>query len=476
MARQFVVALLVLTAIYTLSPNRAAVGSDSFLVVPTAHSLLYEGNLDLAEYADESWYGVHYAQTTLNGRVVDYFPWLTAALTVPAVAVWDLAASVTGGPHSGDLIAAADTTPIQALYAALLAALAAAVLGLVTRELLALVPAADDGSVTEPRLPARLRPWAVTVWSLMIGLGTSLWSTASRALWQHGPSILLGALALLVLLRILRSDERLHLQLLAAGCGALLALAYWERPVNLVLTLVALTSLVLLRREALPPLLAGSAAVHAVMVALTLFWLGRPLPPYFSGSRIGVHPQLLDAAAANLISPARGLFVFSPFLLGAGLLLVPSRLRSLGRPLSLQVLVSLAGTLAYLLAVSAYGEKWWAGHSYGPRFMSEALILLAPLALLGLFGPAAAMNRSRGGTARSGRIRPLFGAVALLLSVTIHCAGATIGGIQCWNTLPVDVDEAPSRIWSLEDPQVTSGFQLIRSSGWRGATTLECSS
>lgn len=457
--RQLSVAVAILMLFYVFSPNRIDTGGDPYLVVPTAHSLLYEGNLDLAEFSHTGWYREHYAQVTVNGRSVDYFPWLTSALTVPMIAIWDLSNSIIGGRTSGELIADGNFISIQAIYAALLSALAAAALGLLTRQLFLMSSAASASTSATLRLPRRLVPWQLTLSTLILGLATSLWSIASRALWQHAPSILLGALAMLALLKLINDEHARHHALLAAGCGALLAAAYWVRPVNMVLSLVAICLLAALKRTELKLLGLGLLAVHGGMVLLNELWLGSPWPPYFSGKRIEVHGELLNAAAVNIVSPARGLIVFSPFVLGALLLVVPSRRRCLGTKLSLYLFVSLAGVCAYLLSVSAYAENWWAGHSFGPRFMSETLILLGPLTLLGLFGPNADQSTLS-------RLRPTLGCVLIAVSVAVHFGGAALGGAECWNLTPTSVDDAPSRVWSLRDAQVLSGYtRALRHSG-----------
>src|SRR4029079_13054135 len=84
-------------------------------------------------------------------------------------------------------------------------------------------------------------PAAVVV-AAIAALGTPAWSTASRSLWQHGPSMLLLALALLAQLR----GGRLF------WAGLLLAAAYVVRPTNAIPLATAAAWVIVSRRRELP--------------------------------------------------------------------------------------------------------------------------------------------------------------------------------------------------------------------------------
>jgi hypothetical protein len=429
--------------------------SDSLLSVPTAHSLLHDGDLDLSEFSDHPGLDAHYGMQDLGGRRVDYFPWLTAVFAVPVVALWDLLASAGITTSSEELIGTTGVRTLQVVAGSTWAAAAAVVLALVTDRLRRLAIADRGPGVRRGGLLPDLGDRAVPVHALVIGLGTALWSTASRGMWQHGPSILLCGLAVLFLLTSLdaRSPRRGDALVVAAGVCA--GLSYWVRPTNVVLLGVLVLWLALRRRRDLPALAVGVLAAMAVVVSLNLVLLGTVQPPYFQASRVGWHAALPEAVAANLVSPARGLFVFSPFLLAALALLGRERRSALGGELRAIVVSFLLGTVGYLVAVSAYGERWWAGESYGPRFMSESIVLLAPLALLVIFGPRPASARPRS--------RWVQGAViaSMVWSIVAHGQSALVTEVRCWNKEPVNVDLAPNRVWDLARPQVSEGVRLV---------------
>ena len=139
------------------------------------------------------------------------------------------------------------------------------------------------------------------------------WSTASRALWQHGPSMLLLALTLGLTARVHRDPRWMRF----AGTPA--ALAFYVRPANAV-WLAAITPLVFAdRRRHLWAYWLGMLPVVALFSAIDLSIHGR-LPAPYSFAQRGAAPGLsllpsAEALAGNLISPARGLFVFVPLFL-----------------------------------------------------------------------------------------------------------------------------------------------------------------
>lgn len=494
---QVLVGFLLVFSLYCASPN--ADSGDGYLSLPSAHSLLYEGNLDLNEFSDTPWYDRHYGVSTVDDRTLNYFPWLSAVFSMPAIAAWDAASSAGVVPNSSALIAEGSVGPIQVFAGSLPAATAAVALGLLTRRLFSLLSDGSDRRV----LPGVLGDWSLTSWILVFGLGTSLWSVASRSMGQHAPSVLLAAGAMLTLAHLLGNapmrpsragalsedaridhpDRGLHQRVRgpasetlpchmgrltyssAFSLGALLALAYWARPTNAILVPVALGMVAFRRRTLLAPIVVGLVATHLAVIVANLALIGRAVPPYFSASRIGWHDEYLEAAAANLISPGRGLIVFSPFLIGALLLVLPSRRSILSGDFSAYAIACAAGTAAYLLAVSGYKQAWWAGASYGPRFMIETIVLIGPVALIGFFGPSPATTTRQ-------TVRHIAGGTLILVSAVFHMGGAAIPAVQCWYDGRYDDD--PPGVWVWSDPLFFAGPDALIGSGLKPAMSEPC--
>ena len=117
-----------------------------------------------------------------------------------------------------------------------------------------------------PGTPRRLG--ASVAMALLFAFGTAAWSTASRALWQHGPSMLLSVVALVLIQRLALADTGRHRGRLAAGAGVATALTYTVRPTNAIVVVGLSLYLVLRARALLVPYLAGAGAVAAAWVAV----------------------------------------------------------------------------------------------------------------------------------------------------------------------------------------------------------------
>ena len=419
-----------------------------------------EGDLDLDEYravipADD------YRVEEVRGRLRSTFPAGTALLVAPFVAVVDAGARALGNdPYARLRTVPPDhpTTKLAKTLASVLVALAAAVLVPLGTRRRTGVPGAAAGGLTGP-VAAGL--------ALAFAFATPAWSILSRGLWQHGPVVLCLAGALLLLVR---GEERAW----ATAASALpLAFAYVVRP-TAAIPLVAFGAAVAVRwPRRVPGWLAAAGAVLVPFALWSRAVYGAWLPPYHLPGRLTFHDAYLEALAANLVSPARGLLVHAPLVAfaGWGLWLVRGRLtRREGAPEA----AAAAACVVHWLVVSAF-PHWWAGHGYGPRFMTDLLPLLVWLAMpaVGVLAaptvggaraakPARAGRSARGPAGRSlrrGRAgRPALWtgrallAAAVAWGVFVNARGARDVGPWGWHETPVDLDRAPSRVWDWSDP------------------------
>ena len=145
----------------------------------------------------------------------------------------------------------------------------------------------------------------------------------------------------------------------------------------------------------------------------------------------------IEGFAGLLISPSRGLMVFSPvaLLAVAGLRqLAATGWRSPWRWCALALMAQYALYGSYAV--------WWGGHTYGPRYLLDVLPLMVPLASRGL------ASGRLGGTTRAGWT------AALLWSIAVAATGAFCYPHDRWNVDPVSVDQQHSRLWSVTDNQI----------------------
>lgn len=439
----------VVLACYLSAPN--VTNTDAYLAVPTAVSMVHSRDLDLDEFSSPQ-LEAHYGYIRLDGRHYEYFPWADALFFVPGVVLVDIAGWLGIGDGATALVDANRMGPVQLVTAGVVTALAVLVVTTVAYEGL-------GGS-------QRIRRRASFVVGLVFALGTAAWSTTSRALWQHGPSMLAIAVALLAASRLQRGHRPAAM---ATTLGAAVAAAYALRPTNALVVAGFSLLIAISHRDQMAPFLGGLLAVLVAFVAVNVASFGRVLPPYFAAGRISVHPDYLTALAANLVSPARGLLLFSPVVaLSIAGCLLQIRRRAL-RPLDV---VAAGCVVGQLLVVSAQNEGWWAGHAFGPRFMSDVLPLLAYLALPALV----ALIGARGVPHPSRLARAAAGAVAVVaaVSIVVNAEGAYLRASTCWNVTPVNIDRQPSRVWDVDNPQILAGYRAIARQGLRAAAVGDC--
>jgi hypothetical protein len=284
--------------------------------------------------------------------------------------------------------------------------------------------------------------WAALV-ALGFGLGTNAWPTASQALWGH-ECVLAGlALAVLCLTPDATGLKTSRLWIAAAGLSIAGAARYQVAPI-----IIALASSVFIRRRrardatALLPI----AACAAAMVSLNMAWFGRPLGAmvYLEAA---VHPQIhgvsgplsdapLTGALGLLVSPSRGLLIYSPVVLVALAGFGAMRKEGWRSDLRWCALAAAAQIVLY-----ACYSVWWGGYTYGPRYLIDILPLLTPLAAAG----TAVLRKTRIGLA--------LAAGALAWSIALAATGAFCYPAEAWNTSPSNIDLDHQRLWDWRDPQ-----------------------
>lgn len=451
---------LVLLVVFLASPVRSATTHDPAFVPMTAHSLVHHGSLAIEGFGADRLVG-HPVVVTDGSlapgtvvsdparlravlarphlEVLDYFPWTSALLAVPAVVAADVSSAVFGTADSGTLIRSGDFELLHTASASLVVVGSALLMRATALVVL-------GGSVDRRRLLA-------SAVALVFALGTSAWSTASRALWQHTPSLLLLTFTLYLAVRLDRRRGPAHAPLdgSVVAIGASAVAATLVRPTNLAFAVLIIGWVLLRRRrEPLVTLLSvavGAGAVILVFLCVNLVLLGEALPAYYSSGRLVLGGWFAEAVAANWISPSRGLLVASPVVV----LAVPGSVLwwrdAERRPLVATLWLSV---VAVTVSVSAF-PHWWAGHSFGPRFMIEALPQLFVLSLPvvdRIFDPTVARSRAR----TIGTVGVVV--VLALWSIAFHATGSVAGVTGCWNVYPNDLDDHPGRVWSVMDSQV----------------------
>jgi hypothetical protein len=388
--------------------------ADSNWSLPTAMSILVERNTDLSEYSDMV-SADDYRLEWVDGRPYNIFPVGASIFALPFVAVIDGVLRLTRGESYAQELRRGHGD-VERAIASILVALAAVCL-----------------YQTVLRWPASRGVALVT--ALLFAFATPAWSTASRALWQHAPSLLMLACAAGLWLR--GQDDPRKIPWIALP----LALAFLCRPTNAV-PIAVFTTLVALRYpRRIPAYIAVAAVVAVPWFIHNLVTYDLWLPPYYQPGRIAGSVHFGEALLGNLVSPARGLLVYSPFLAFSVWGVVMAWREPRHRDLALAVSLIFLG---HWLAIASF-PHWWAGHCYGPRFFADLTPLLA-LMLVPVF------TRVSRDLARKPSVVSLIFVALAGWSLYTNALGATVETALRWNGLPVDVDLAPQRLWDWSDP------------------------
>ena len=150
--------------------------------------------------------------------------------------------------------------------------------------------------------------------AVIFALGTSMWSMATRALWQHGPLNLMLILAMLLLLGARRRAA------LAQYASIPLALSFIMRPTAAIPIAVFSVYVLICYRPWFVRFMLWAICIAVPWMAFNIWTWGMVLPPYYllgTAVTVGDNSTFGEALLGNLISPARGLFVFSPVLIFA---------------------------------------------------------------------------------------------------------------------------------------------------------------
>jgi hypothetical protein len=271
--------------------------------------------------------------------------------------------------------------------------------------------------------------WALRL-TLVYALGTAVWSISSQALWQHttGQLAIIGSLLFLDYWSERKNETALWL------CGASAACALMIRPSNVVL-LVALVATLLkvhaqlaeyVRLSILP--VAGGLLIWAYNSYLFQNALGL-----YAG---GFSASLLEGLSGILLSPARGLLIYTPVAIFALCAFLPHCVIARRKHCPLFV-ASTIFTVLYCLVIATWWN-WWGGYSWGPRLLSE---IVPPLVVLIALGSTVLQ--------RHWAKRTL--AVLTIYCCLIQALGAYFYPNGHWDRLPVSVDQAPGRLWNWRD-------------------------
>ena len=273
--------------------------------------------------------------------------------------------------------------------------------------------------------------------AFVYAFATCVWSVASRALWQHGPSLLFLTAALWLLWKGSPRATRL--------AGLFLGLAVVTRPTNALIAIPLAIYVFRYRRSAL----GGFAVLGFVPILLQSLYAWTYWGSPFSLGHTNPIPQVANfggnpfvGLAGLLVSPSRGLLVFSPIFLFSAVGAADAWRRRRNEPLYRYLAI---GT-ALLPLVYAKWTVWWGGQTFGYRFLIEMIPGLV------VFLAVAWETR----ISRSTLLQTVFGA-CLAWSLYVHFLGATVHPTDFNRRL----EEDPRLLWSVRQSEIVFSTQKL---------------
>lgn len=283
--------------------------------------------------------------------------------------------------------------------------------------------------------------------AMIFAFATNTWTISSQALWQHG----LEELLLAILIYLILMNEKNESNKIIISLGILSGLFLFNRPIDsLLLIPIALYVFELRERKFIYYMVAAFLS-GAPFLVYNFYYFNN----FFGGYADLL--QLFDTGSGMiirfiglLISPSRGLFIYTPVMLlsilgFAKVLQIPNRRIK-------NFLIMMGISCISLVIIYSNFIIWWAGGSYGPRFLTGMLPALA--VFLGLFIKDIKLNVLN--------LKNLFAVLAVGVLVFWSFFTQFVGAFYYpngnWDGDP-NVDLHPEKLWDWKDTQLTRTFK-----------------
>lgn len=285
--------------------------------------------------------------------------------------------------------------------------------------------------------------------------GSPVYSTLARALWSHTWMVFWLSVAVVLLVGLRRVRDATWKTDLAFGLGIGTSL-FWAAfcRQHAVLSAAAIgVHLVLHHRRVLAFTIVGGGLWGGALVLLSHGYFGSTLPPSVYAANVIDGHDVLNRFAWLMVSPARGLLVYCPYLVVVAALLLGCRKHLADAGLLLPAGLAIA---AHTLLISSYAG-WHGNWAYGPRYFCDVLPWFVLATAVGVGGLAAL-------PVPVVSWRKLVPAAALMAcfawGVFVHHRGATAKPAWHWNDLARAVgDEAAVKDW--RHPQFLAGLTFL---------------
>jgi len=282
--------------------------------------------------------------------------------------------------------------------------------------------------------------------ALIFAFATNTWTISSQGLWQHGLVELFLAMSIyLVLINEKHASGKIIICL-----GIISGLFVFNRPVDSILLIPIIYYIFGLRDRRIAYYLCAMFISGVPFLLYNYHYFGN----LFGGmsSVLGLfdgRSGFIMPFMGLLISPSRGLFVYTPIMLFS--ILGYFRILQITNNKIRNFLFVMGMSILALIAVYASFGVWWAGWSYGPRFLTGMLPALAMF--LGLYIKDINFNRKN----RKNLLVVCIFSILLIWSVFAQIVGAFYYPNGMWDANP-NVDLHPEKCWYWNDTQIMRSF------------------
>lgn len=304
-----------------------------------------------------------------------------------------------------------------------------------------------------------LTPGRALLLAALYAFGTCIWTISSQALWQQTAEIFFLSVGVMCMLQ----GQGAWLRGGAAGLAFSAAAAC--RPTAALVALVAAAFLAWQHRRAFAAYVVASLPVACAVAAYNLHYFGAPLEfgqlaagaavaQWKTGSPALWQTPIWLGAAGLMVSPSRGLLIYTPFFAAAfvGALLAWGEQR--------YTALRFLGVAVLLLWLPAFAWfDWWGGWAYGYRPIVDTAPLLAVLC-----APALEFVR-RPALKAAFAVAAAWSVFVQVLGVTAYTPGGWNGQRADGTPANIDLPQYRDRLWSFRDWQI--GYLVAQLGGSR---------
>lgn len=277
--------------------------------------------------------------------------------------------------------------------------------------------------------------------TMIYAFATTTWAISSQALWQHGMAELLLSILIYVVIKN-KKDFKNYIFL-----GIVSGLFIMNRPPDIVL-LLPISLYVLLNSKRFFIFCYSFSAILSALpfVIYNIYYFGNVFGGY--GDTLNyffIGREIFMNFAGLLISPSRGLLIYSPIFVFS--LLGFFSLSNIENK-KLRMCFYFFGISIFLNIVLYSAWKiWWGGWSFGPRLLTDMTPILILFISLYVYQE---LKKKKKNLVFAG----LF-SILIVISIFVQIVGAFYYPNGSWNEVLI---EHPEKLWDWNDTQIKRSF------------------